>query len=186
MQRVAAGDHRRHRLAPARPATTCAKLPARTTCRSPTASARGGTNGAAADRRCARPSSRTARSIAIDTSSTSSRISGIGGQADRDQDQEGDQRDEAADHEDVAMGEIDHADDAVDHRVADGDQAVDGAQRDAVDQLLSEIFHALPREGWGTVPITSARRRSRKIVNSGNPQRQPRQHGLKCRCPRQR
>ncbi len=49
------------------------------------------------------------------------------GQSDRDQDQEGDQRDEAADHEDVAMGEIDHADDAVDHGVADGDQAIDGA-----------------------------------------------------------
>ena len=47
-----------------------------------------------------------------------------------------DQRDEGADHEDVAMGEVDHADDAVDHRVADGDQAVDGAQRHAVDQLL--------------------------------------------------
>jgi len=30
---------------------------------------------------------------------------------DRDQDQEGDQRDKAADHEDIAMGEIDHADD---------------------------------------------------------------------------
>ena len=47
------------------------------------------------------------------------------GDAERGQDQEGDQRDEGADHEDVAMGEIDHADDAVDHRVADGDQAVD-------------------------------------------------------------
>jgi hypothetical protein len=40
------------------------------------------------------------------------------------------------------MGEVDHADDAVDHRVADGDEAIDGAQRDAVDELLDEIFHA--------------------------------------------
>ena len=40
------------------------------------------------------------------------------------------------------MGEIDHADDAVDHRVADGDQAVDRAEREAVDELLEEIFHA--------------------------------------------
>ena len=50
----------------------------------------------------------------------------------------------AADHEDVAVGEIDHADDAVDHRVADGDQAVDRTERDAVDELLDEVFHASP------------------------------------------
>ena len=53
--------------------------------------------------------------------------------------QEDDQRDEGADHEDFAMGEIDHADDAVDHRVTDGDQAVDRPERDAVDQLIEEI-----------------------------------------------
>ena len=69
------------------------------------------------------------------------------GEAERDQDQERDQRDEAADHEDVAMGEIDHADDAVDHGVADGDQAIDRAEHDAVDQLLGEIVHALPLSG---------------------------------------
>jgi hypothetical protein len=40
------------------------------------------------------------------------------------------------------MGEIDHADDAEDHRVADGDQPVDRAERDAVDKLLDEDFHA--------------------------------------------
>src|SRR5688572_8262573 len=40
------------------------------------------------------------------------------------------------------MGEVDHADDAVDHRVADRDQPVDRAERDAVDELLDEIFHA--------------------------------------------
>jgi hypothetical protein len=66
------------------------------------------------------------------------------GEADRDQDQESDQRDEAADHEDVAMSKIDHADDAVDHGVADGDQAIDRAEHNAVDQLLGEIIHALP------------------------------------------
>src|SRR3546814_3608170 len=37
--------------------------------------------------------------------------------ADRAEDEERDQRNEGADHEDLAMGEIDHADDAVDHRV---------------------------------------------------------------------
>src|SRR3954467_4690761 len=42
------------------------------------------------------------------------------------------------------MGEIDHADDAVDHRVADRDQAIDRAEHDTVDQLLGEIIHALP------------------------------------------
>ena len=69
---------------------------------------------------------------------------GDGGQAERDQDQEGDQGDEAADHENIAMGEIDHADDAVDHGVADRDQAVDRAEHEAVDQLLGEIIHVLP------------------------------------------
>ena len=56
---------------------------------------------------------------------------------------EEDQGDEGGEHEHVAVGEVDHADDAEHHRVADGDQAVDGAQRDAVDELLEEIFHAL-------------------------------------------
>src|SRR4029077_11225434 len=51
---------------------------------------------------------------------------------------------EAADHENIAMGEIDHADDAVDHGVADGDQAVDRAEHQAVDQLLGKIIHVLP------------------------------------------
>jgi len=58
------------------------------------------------------------------------------------QDQVGDQRDEGRHHEHVAMGEIDHADDAEHHRIADGDQAVDRTERDAVDELLDEVFHA--------------------------------------------
>jgi len=74
------------------------------------------------------------------------------GQPERHQDQERDQRDEAADHENIAMGEIDHADDAIDHGVADGDQAVDRAEHEAVDQLLGEIIHALPLE---TIPSNS-------------------------------
>src|SRR6202044_1973760 len=61
------------------------------------------------------------------------------------QDQEGNQRDEGRDHEHVAMGEVHHADDAVDHRIADGDQAVDRTKRDAVDELLDEIVHASAR-----------------------------------------
>ena len=39
------------------------------------------------------------------------------------------------------MGEIDHADDAVDHRVADRDQPIDRPQRQPVDKLLDEILH---------------------------------------------
>ena len=34
------------------------------------------------------------------------------------------------------MGEVNHPDDPVNHRVANRDQAVDHAQRDAVDELL--------------------------------------------------
>jgi hypothetical protein len=66
------------------------------------------------------------------------------GHAERGEQQEGDQRDEGADHEDFAMREIDHADDPVDHRVSDRDQAVDGAERDAVDELLEEVLHTVP------------------------------------------
>ena len=65
------------------------------------------------------------------------------------QDQEGDQRDEGRHHEHVAMGEVHHADDAEHHRVADGDQAVDRAERDAVDELLEEDFHASLRRPFG-------------------------------------
>src|ERR1700716_2934320 len=42
------------------------------------------------------------------------------------------------------MSKIDHADDAIDHGVADGDQAIDRAEDNAVDELLGEIVHALP------------------------------------------
>ena len=43
---------------------------------------------------------------------------------------------EGADHEDVAVGEVDHAQDAVDHRVAEGDEGVDAAQRGAADEQV--------------------------------------------------
>ena len=51
---------------------------------------------------------------------------------------DGEEADERADHEDVAVGEVDQADDAVDHRVAQGDQGVDEAQLEAVDHLLEQ------------------------------------------------
>ena len=44
-------------------------------------------------------------------------------------------RDEDADHEDVAVGEVDELDDPVDHRVAEGDEGVDRADRQGVDEL---------------------------------------------------
>jgi len=39
------------------------------------------------------------------------------------------------------MGKIDHADDAINHGVTNGDEAVDRPQRDTIDQLLYKIFH---------------------------------------------
>src|SRR5690606_7135809 len=46
-----------------------------------------------------------------------------------------------ADHDDVAVREIDEADDAVHHRVAQRDQRVDAAQRQAIDELLYKDVH---------------------------------------------
>ncbi|GAB5338545.1 hypothetical protein PFUM301598_24740 [Pseudomonas fluorescens] len=45
------------------------------------------------------------------------------------------------------MGEVDHANDAIDHCVADGDQAIDRPEGQAVDQLLQEdtIHNAISR-----------------------------------------
>ena len=73
------------------------------------------------------------------------------------------------------MSEIDHADDAKNHRVADGDEFVDRPQREPIDELLQEIIHAptyplvSPRfagnvpfvRGRPVVPARSIRRRSR-------------------------
>ena len=58
---------------------------------------------------------------------------------------EADDREEGADHVDFAMGEIDHADDAVNHAVADRDQAVHGAKGQAVNQLLQKVQHRCMR-----------------------------------------
>src|SRR5262249_31363158 len=58
------------------------------------------------------------------------------------QKQQRNERNESGHHEHVAMGEIHHADDAEHHRVADGNETVDRTERDAVDELLGEDFHA--------------------------------------------
>ena len=74
------------------------------------------------------------------------------------QNHEYDQSDEGGQHEHVAVREIDHADDAEDHRVADGDKSVDRPQREPVDQLLQEIIHATT-----CPPVSPPLRRKRAI-----------------------
>ncbi len=51
------------------------------------------------------------------------------------------QRHHRAYHHHFAMREIDQADDAVDHRVAERNQRVDTAERETVDDLLQKGFH---------------------------------------------
>jgi hypothetical protein len=46
---------------------------------------------------------------------------------------------ERADHQDVAVGEVDQAHDAVDHGEADRDQGVERAEHQPVEQLLEDI-----------------------------------------------
>lgn len=48
---------------------------------------------------------------------------------------------EAADHEDLAVGEVDELDDAVDHGVPDGYEAIEGTEGKAVGQLLRQFVH---------------------------------------------
>ena len=50
------------------------------------------------------------------------------------------------DHVDIAMGEVDELDDAVDHRVAESDQRVDAAERNPVDELLQNLLQYLHRK----------------------------------------
>ena len=45
------------------------------------------------------------------------------------------------------MGEVDQQDDAVDHGIPKGDEGVDAAEGDAVDQLLNEKFHGISVPG---------------------------------------
>src|SRR3954469_20675926 len=59
----------------------------------------------------------------------------------RSENEECDEGDKRRYHEHVAMGEVHHADDAEHHGVADGDEPIDRAERDAIDKLLDEDFH---------------------------------------------
>ena len=91
------------------------------------------------------------------------------------QDEVGDQRDEGRHHEHVAMGEVHHADDAEHHGVADGDETVDGTERDAVDELLNEDFHP------PAVPLRPATKSCVDVL-TGSPRIRQRRVG--CQCPR--
>ena len=51
------------------------------------------------------------------------------------------QGDHGADHDHLAVREVDQAHDAVNHRVAERDQHVDAAEHQAVDDLLDENIH---------------------------------------------
>ena len=46
-----------------------------------------------------------------------------------------------AHHEEIAMGEVDHGEDAVDHGVAEGDQGIDAPELQRIQNLLEEIGH---------------------------------------------
>src|SRR6202012_2786498 len=68
------------------------------------------------------------------------------------------------DHVDVAVGEVDEAEDAVDHRVPDGDERVYRAPTQAVDDLLEELadlvgrqVHSLPADRKGDRPESKDR-----------------------------
>ena len=64
----------------------------------------------------------------------------VGGSAEPAEHEEADVR---ADHEDLAVGEVQELQDPVDHRVPDGDQAVEAPERQARDELIEEV---VPRQ----------------------------------------
>src|SRR5206468_11892351 len=59
------------------------------------------------------------------------------------------ERDEEAQHEDVAVCEVDEADDPVDHGVAEGDEREDGAAGHPVDGLLDQNLVPVQLSGLG-------------------------------------
>src|SRR5204862_97778 len=93
-------------------------------------------------------------------------------------DEERDQSDEGRDTEHVAMGEVHHADDAEHHRVADGDEPIDRAERDPVDQLLDEHFHASAAPLRGSPHYPGARAFSAENASTQASRQSPRKDGL--------
>ena len=47
-----------------------------------------------------------------------------------------------AQHQDIAVGEVDEAQDAVHHGVADGDEAIERTQREGIEKVLEEQFQS--------------------------------------------
>ncbi|MPN00225.1 hypothetical protein SDC9_147419 [bioreactor metagenome] len=64
-----------------------------------------------------------------------------------------------AEHEDVAVREVDQPEDSVDHRIADGDQTVQGSEGNRIEKVLHEHVKA----------HTSRPPHSRKMGGRGNP-----------------
>ncbi len=56
--------------------------------------------------------------------------------------------DVGADHVDVAVREVEQLQDPVDHRVAEGDEGVDAAEREAVDEELDELVQLIGEAGF--------------------------------------
>ena len=54
--------------------------------------------------------------------------------------------DEGPDHKHLGMGEIDEAQDSVNHRVAERDKRIDGTEGETVEKLLEEFGHVKTEE----------------------------------------
>ncbi|VDR29141.1 Uncharacterised protein [Raoultella terrigena] len=53
------------------------------------------------------------------------------------------QRRQGADHQNIAVGKVNDAQDAVHHGVAERDQGIDASQHDAIDELLYECVQPI-------------------------------------------
>ena len=60
------------------------------------------------------------------------------------EEEHGEKAEKGAHHEEVAVGKVDHGQDAVDHGVAQGDQGIDAAELEGVQYLLEEVAHRSP------------------------------------------
>ena len=98
-------------------------------------------NGRYAKRSITTPSTAQPAIAASVTSTSSAQIGTIGFDRAAEQLQRA-EADERADHEDVAVREVQQLQDAVDERVAERDQRVDAAERQRVDGELDEGVHA--------------------------------------------
>ena len=67
-------------------------------------------------------------------------------QAERGQTHQRHHADISANHVNLAVGEVNQADDAIDHGVANGNQRINAAEGEAVDNLLKEVVHGLKKD----------------------------------------